>query len=443
MVWKAIEVQYLQEGQSTPFATQIKDKDSGLLVGKKASARFALDLLENPLPNNAQVLTVRVTATDNRGQKSAVFESNLQMLADAKAPLASINTPVRGTTLYQGRTYQFGFNAKDNSQIQSVVVSAGSGNTLLNHIPEEKFSTSGTFNYTIPNTGQGLILLLSATDVHGNSEITEWRYDMEEDQPPEVTLRAPAPGSRLIEGEPFTLVAKVGDDKRVLSAEFFIRLNDDPDDTKRTRLFSKTFDDEQVKAAIDQAKFLTAGMRVPTKPEDVEIQIGVRAIDDGGNITEKLLELEILDDLEPPRITRLEPEQDFSLLPGSTFDVKGEANDNLFVDGIVPVLIDKDGVETELEWDVLSRDNRLESLTIPDPVTIGEVIVGERYYSDFSGKVALPTSFLERAGEVFKFVLRASDKGVNTTDTDPINITIEADTAKPVVTVQKPVRKTD
>ncbi|NQZ12561.1 MAG: hypothetical protein HRT35_35860, partial [Algicola sp.] len=87
----------------------------------------------------------------------------------------------------------------------------------------------------------------------------------------------------------------------------------------------------------------------------------------------------------------------------------------------------------------LIRDDRVETLTIDDPVTVGEVVVGERFYTDFQGRILLPASYVEHTGKTFKFILRANDYGINITDTPPINLTIKADTVKPQIIVQQPL----
>ena len=50
---------------------------------------------------------------------------------------------------------------------------------------------------------------------------------------------------------------------------------------------------------------------------------------------------------------------------------------------------------------------------MPNPATFGTVVVAERFYVDYVGRVRIPESFLDRVGETFRFRVAAEDLGVN------------------------------
>ena len=63
---------------------------------------------------------------------------------------------------------------------------------------------------------------MTATDVFGNTKESIWTWQLISDQPPVAEIESPAPGTRLREGEQFLLAAFVNDDRKVISAEFFV-----------------------------------------------------------------------------------------------------------------------------------------------------------------------------------------------------------------------------
>ncbi|MCJ8273789.1 MAG: Ig-like domain-containing protein, partial [Psychrosphaera sp.] len=429
---EALTVEYFKAGDNQPFATQVQDKTQGLVTAKALSAKFNVNLAAYDISNAEQIITVKVSAQDNNQLLSVVFETSFAIKADVKGPVAALNTPIIGSTIYNAQVETISWAVKDNSFIKKIQL-LNQDVVIAEVSPTAKFLSNGSVQYTVNESTTDLHLTLITTDIYDNQSINDWHFNVANDQPPTVNLRAPAPGSRLIEGEAFTLSANVGDDKQVTQAEFFIRIKDGE------TLFSKVFDSAEVNAAIESGSFLSVGMRVPNKPAVGEVEIGVRATDSSNLFSEALLEMDILNDEEAPRISRLKPDTDFSILPGDSFEFSGEANDNLYINQIEAYLIDQDDVQTLLEFQVLARDDRLETLTIPDPTTLGEVIIGERYYSDFSGSIRISQDYINRMGETFKLVFKASDNGVNTRVTSSVNLTIAFDEQPPTIVVQQPL----
>ncbi|MGH8373185.1 MAG: Ig-like domain-containing protein, partial [Gammaproteobacteria bacterium] len=65
-------------------------------------------------------------------------------------------------------------------------------------------------------------------------------------------------------------------------------------------------------------------------------------------------------------------------------------------------------------------------------------IVAQRYDVDFSGRVTLPESFVAEAGKIYKFKLRTTDYGVNITDSAAVDLTVQADTEAPSISISSP-----
>jgi len=267
---------------------------------------FVLDLAALPnISNASHTVRAAVAAVDNRGRRSDAggpFNFEFQVAADTRGPLAGISQPIQGSALYHGETVTFHWKAVDESPLGTIQFLVDGSPIHSRNLSTR--SQSGQFSYTLPAAGEELLINLvvsdvffdpSSTELDKNRSSTNWRYSLVSDEPPEISIRNPAQGSRLIEGEPFTLTAAVTDNRTVQSAVFFIEQGGQT-------LFSKTFSAAAVASAQADGRYLSAGMRVPHRPEGQQapITIGVRATDDAGLSAEALLDMEILDDLEPP-----------------------------------------------------------------------------------------------------------------------------------------------
>ena len=99
-----------------------------------------------------------------------------------------------------------------------------------------------------------------------------------------------------------------------------------------------------------------------------DTDIAVRAYDSANQVSEASLELEIIDDTEPPTLQLSKPEGDFSLPPGTNFQIQGSAGDNQYVDSLDPLLIDPDTREEHaVAWELFSRKDRVETVKVPNP----------------------------------------------------------------------------
>ena len=429
----AIKVSYYLDDSTTPIYQDTHDSTNGIVPGAEVQSSFVLDLSTLNLSNANHTIRAQIVAIDDRGHSSvdhgSPYELQIPVHPDTQAPLLGVLEPIQGSTLYAGHTITVKWHATDDSELKSVRVLANGAAIQSTPVSGQDITTQ--FTYQVPSGASSLTLEAHATDIYGNDGVTSWKYTVTKDLPPTVSIRAPAQGSRLVEGEPFTMSAYVADDGKVSSVTFFIQNNG-------ADIFSKTIDSGTIAAAIAAGQPVSAAMRVPHRPDAGEgtVTIGVRATDDAGQTSQVLLVMDILDDEEAPKIQLTTPDKAFSVMPGASFDIKGSGNDNIYIDKLIPVIIDSDGTETVLPWQVLSRNDHIESITVPNPDSFGSVTAAQRFDVDFTGRVLLPASMISEAGKTYKFELKAQDMGVNTSATQALELTIQKDTSGPDIQIQ-------
>ena len=441
----AIDIDYFVDGATTSSLSQHRDvKVPGTSVGESFVLNLAdLGLANTKEENGATVgightIAAKIVATDSKGQHSSESSAStlpITVKPDLTGPLAAISTPVQGSTLYQGEMVNGTWKARDESPLASIQIMNGATQVFSKTLSGQ--TASGSFSFATPASGDELVLTVVATDVFGNRSTTNWRFQLLADEPPKITIRAPAQGSRLEEGESFTLQASITDNRSVASATFYIKQG-------ATTLFQKTIAGSTIEAKNAAGEYVSVGMRTPHRPEAGEppLEIGVRAVDNKGLTSTELLDLDILDDLEPPRITMDKPAQSLEVIPGESFAVAGKGDDNFYIEDPVPVLVDADGKETILDWKGgVARNDRVETVKVANPDSFGTAIVGRRFFTEFSSSLTLPDSYLDHVGETYTFFLRARDRGYNTAETGKIQITIlpkPADKDAPEVTITQP-----
>ncbi len=438
-----LSVRYFLDGESNYFHQQQIDSNSGLTPGENVQHKFTLALKDFQLSNAAHQIKAVIEAVDNRGQHSSddgvVFELMLPVVPDITPPQFGILKPVQGSTLYHGTKVTAQWRAFDDSQLDRVRLTANGtvirDDTFVSQGASNSLQTrDGSFVLNVPESGDELLIEAEVFDVYGGKGVSEWRYKLTSDVPPEITIRTPAAGSRLVEGEPFTMAARVVDNRQISKVTFFV-------ENGATSLYSKTFTDpEELNQVQNDGKYLAVAMRTPYRPEESEgeIKIGVRAWDNEGLMSEELLDITILDDSESPLIVMDNPDGPISILPGQSFKVLGKGEDNFYIQSVQPVLVDDEGVETILSWESFARDDRVESIRVPNPLTFGSMIAAQRFYLDFTARLKLPESYVDQTGKTFTFKLRTKDRGINVTDTPGIALTVKGDEEAPEISINKP-----
>ncbi|RFA32307.1 hypothetical protein CAL65_20005 [Alkalilimnicola ehrlichii] len=440
---QAMEVRYYLNGAATPLFTERKDDSDGYPPAREFLPRFVLDLAAYDLPNEAHTLRAEFVAIDDKGQRSdgnGPFVLELPIRPDTQPPRIAISEPVQNARIYRDNRTTIRWRATDNAELAAV--SFHVDGTQIHQEAVSGDAAEGSFSYTPPDRDGELVIVAAAEDIYGNRDESNWRFQLDQDQPPTVSIRSPAQGSRLVEGEPFTMTATASDDREVVAVNFFIERVHTPasGEPTVTRLVERSFSGEEVAAALNAGRYLSAGLRTPHRPDDeaYRIRIGAEAFDNADQRGEALLDVTILNDEEPPNLVMAEPDGPFTLMPGDSFTVSGSGDDNYYVDDIQAVLTDADGHEEILEWEVLSRNDRVERVTIPNPETFGELIVGERFFTDFKGRIQLPRRYLDHAGEQYRFSLRSRDYGHNEVTTAAVQLTVAADEEPPEINLSAP-----
>ena len=435
----SIQVDYYVDGSL--LTTKIHDINSQpvpLVPAKNSQHTFKLALADHAISNQSHEILIKVKATDSSGVTSLIHEyDEVSVIPDNEGPLAAITSPVQNSNLYHGSEVTFSWRAVDASEISSIIFSVSGIEVYTVSNPVE--NTSGTFPLTIPSSGDQFIVNITSKDVFGNVETSNWQFSLLTDEPPQVSIRLPAPGTRYVEGELFTASALVTDNRGLASVEFYI-------DQNGVISSQHHFTANEIRTAEENGTYLIHSLRVPTRIEDTDARLYVKAIDNNGlsNVeyfelkkidVEPYHEITIVDDEEPPLLVMLVPDSTLSVMPGERFNISGQGEDNYFLGNIVPVLVAPDGAETILQWEGggPQKVDRVETETAPNPISFGELLVGERFYTDFEGTVILPVFFFDHVNETWQLKLQGSDYGPNIVETPSIPLNIQADKQKPVV----------
>jgi len=216
-----VEVEYLLG--DVVIESRTLDRDSGLVPMQTVQVNERLNLTENGVTNENHTLTIKVRAYDVLAQESDELIKQVSIVEDAEAPVATLSEPIQGSTLYGQQSTNFSVTASDQSPIAQIEVFNGSERiSRANYVGQSVKRINYDFSYTIPSDADELKLTIVASDIFNNETSRETVYPIEQDQPPVISFRHPAAGSRLIEGEPFTINALVSDNRAVSYVEFFV-----------------------------------------------------------------------------------------------------------------------------------------------------------------------------------------------------------------------------
>ena len=159
-----------------------------------------------------------------------------------------------------------------------------------------------------------------------------------------------------------------------------------------------------------------------------------------GNQALAYAELEILDDLNPPTVNLLKPQTATSIFPGKNLSVAAAANDDKYVNEIEFILLDESGAEFPLEVKYKDRKEDVETIRVPNPGTLGSIIVSERFNLSRTASIVFPEDLIfTHAGQTFDLFARATDNGINTTDSTTVPVLILEDTTPPTINLKAPL----
>ncbi len=338
----AVKVDLYLDSGATPIASIVRDGDDFAPTPELVD-RLSVDLAGLSLSNSDHDLRLEVVVTDDQGQDSTPSILDLNIIGDVEGPRAAITSPIQGTTLYSGTSVGFQLRAVDEVSVQSLQVYRVNSVNDVTGTSIHSWSDSGENpttietdfnNYTIPAGVTELILRIVAIDHYGNtSPATHWHFNVAQDDPPQISIRTPAPGSRLVEGEYLGVNVLATDDRELTQVQLLMRDGD-------VETVLKTISDATLQEAVAKGGYINFGLRVPTKTADAVEPDGptqpavlVRAVDSANpnQSTEADLELQIIDDLETPLMSISEPSQAVSIFPGQSLSLKGVASDNHYI----------------------------------------------------------------------------------------------------------------
>ncbi|MBU1171347.1 MAG: hypothetical protein KKD44_17450, partial [Proteobacteria bacterium] len=431
----ALSVSLYSDGSVNPILTKNMTQPSDFNPGTNIRAYVDIDLNPLLLSNSSHTLNAEIIATDITGRLSESYGFTIPVRGETHGPSITITKPVQGSVLFNGSHTEISIKVIDESILNRIQVFCGVDQ--IYHIDNVgTIDHTLSLSYDVPGTGNELPIRIVASDMYGNESESTWTYSLISDQPPTVFLKNPPSGSRLVEGEAFTLSAVVNDNNRVSSVEFFIRKDGNP-----IPLFSKSLTGTGLEQAMENDNLVSCAMYAPHKPEagEPQVSIGVRVTDDSNNVSEALLEFEILDDLEKPEIVVETPKDSISVVPGSYFTVKCTASDNMYVGKINVLLIDENNNEYDLEErQHILETVRIETLTAPNPDSFGSLITGRRFFKDYKASVLLPQSFETLQSEGYSLVIRAEDNGINIAESTHIDFHVLKDKDGPEIEIINP-----
>ncbi|MCU7944540.1 MAG: hypothetical protein KZQ87_17875, partial [Candidatus Thiodiazotropha sp. (ex Cardiolucina cf. quadrata)] len=326
----SVHLDMFVDAETSPRLSLVRDDSNGFIQTPELVERMVVPLADLGLSNTAHNLRAVVTVADDQGQESAPFELSLDLIADAVTPNVAITNPIQNSNLFAGSRISVELSAADETGIRSLQVSSGGVSLYQQSYSTPAKTVEESFTYQVPADSGELVLELTAEDIHGNqAPVTNWRYNIVQNDPPQLEIRSPAPGSRLVEGELFNINFSVTDDQSVARVEVFFR--DGASEQVIGTMNSRDINEDQEAGA-----YSTISVRVPHLPDSSTGMLGVRAVDSTGLIAEVDLEIEILNDEEAPTVVLSDQIDPFSILPGESFELEGTVSDNIYVNEVEP-----------------------------------------------------------------------------------------------------------
>src|SRR5689334_4884448 len=155
-----VTARFFVDRAATAVATQVEDVVPPAL---KLQQPFELDLAPLALSNADHVVHVELVARDNRGNNSAASTSSeLRILPDHTAPVATLFEPVPGSVTYAGDQLTLKFRAVDDTRLKSVELKNGA--TSLGIKTFDAAQAEGSFSFTVPSNSSAVTLTLLARD---------------------------------------------------------------------------------------------------------------------------------------------------------------------------------------------------------------------------------------------------------------------------------------
>jgi hypothetical protein len=318
-------------GAAVPVTVVTADGDVAFVDffvdGALAMTDSAAPFTQNILLTREGPLTVRAVAQDKVGNRNTdethAKEITLTIQPDMP-PAAAILAPADGDGVIAGATVTVQVQGTDDLEIRELTLSA-SGEAVFTQTRSGLTGKNAGASFAVPVpatalSGNLILLTASAGDSAGQSSQAAISLKVIADQPPLVSILAPAEGSRVNPGETLSVLIQATDDLAL--AELSL-----------TATGESTF--SQTIAPVSGMNY-TAGFTIPVPSGAVAgntIQLAAVARDSGGHAGQALRTILIHDDI-PPTVSITSPGQATRYRPGETGEAAIAAADNLGVASI-------------------------------------------------------------------------------------------------------------
>ncbi|HEX4384504.1 MAG TPA: Ig-like domain-containing protein, partial [Myxococcales bacterium] len=407
-------VEVLVNAQDDVAVSKVELVVNGVSAGVATRSPF---LFRIPAGNGAPggtPLLLHAIATDSSSQTSAA-DLTLSVVPDTQAPLVGFRSPQDGAHVFAGRTLSVQVLATDDVSVASVELFANgvSQGPLTNGVVDGLYRV---FTWTVPvpagAAGTSLSLQAVAKDGSGNAGQRTITVQVVQDQPPVISISAPAANQSAREG----------------------------DDVQMTYLLN---DDDGVTAAVTRSGGINAGPLTPGAllplgvPRSATVRaplislgqpntVGVAAIDTAGQQTIAEVPLTVSRDTEPPTISMSLPvvpsNGPLTVNQNGSLTARADVGDNVRV---VRVSVLLDGVELPEPGQgprLTPFSEQFVQTSIPNPNAPGQILLDRRYAGSWGGAV----SFAGVAVGAHKLALIAYDGPQNHTASASIDFQIVA-----------------
>ena len=190
---------------------------NGAPIGEDATAPYTARyaLAANFADAGETPLTLRAEAIDRAGNRTPL-DRDVRIVPDAPPTISRISGPQDGDAVVEGTDVQFNVRATDDVGVTVELLVNGVSVQTRNQAPF-------VFTYTAPRLIDGvdaLAVVLRARDTQGQTADLALNLAVQADQPPDVTITAPVPGTSAVEGRFVRVTANAVDDLGVRRVSF-------------------------------------------------------------------------------------------------------------------------------------------------------------------------------------------------------------------------------
>lgn len=269
-----------------------------------------------PAESAGSTIYLYARAKDDTGLSMLSEPSQLVVVADTTKPIVTISEPKKEATVSQTENILISVGGFDDIGVTRVEVFINDTLYFTKDDPVIVNQDLNTFfaSFILPSdetkAGDELVLYARATDVSSNiADSEKVRIEVISDNPPQVAIKEPLPGARVIMGSTITINANIQDDTGVHQAELYI--NDILEDTDDIEPFQFTYP-------------------VPvTSAQDLTIK--VKAIDSAQQEAEDSVTVQAIVDIKPPLVSIIAPAQSARILANKQCEIIAATTDEVAV----------------------------------------------------------------------------------------------------------------